>query len=1647
MRGQGKVSVAGGAGYTRSGSGSGGYISLHYTMKFGAIQFETTGGQVTIPGASGILYEASNGKRTVLVSGYSRTNIASTVIACDAGTSIEFSTISLTAKARLSIQICALVSKRVIFTDVINGDQQTELTIGDGQQVYVAYKGESSYDLSTSIHLLSGGLLQVPTKFSVMPFVKLFLGGQLVGGSYFTLQPNSQLTVRHPGFSSYVDLSISRFSFTQLVIEPRASVVKQGVNQVHFDVVDYELQYNGVFSSSIPLVVTRKNDVQSAAASLPRASCPHGHEIVDIASEKVYDPCGTGKLIYAPRNVSYQVNVTRYRNVSYIEIHSILNVTTNTTRNMTSIKYKMAPYLVEVTRYKIVYNITCNYDKFTLLVGQKCNLAPGKYKYKSLIIQQMAEIRFESNGTHENVLTVGDLTIRTDGKITVLPHSVPDSSLSATDAGGSYGGLGGAGASRSGFSSVTGSVMRPTSQGQSGGGGGSGQIGKGGGQLRLIIDSEMINDGYISVDGGDGIGGGSGGSLLVDGGTIKGRGIFSARGGAGRAGSGGGGGGGRIAIYSNNVETLFKGTYSVRGGSGYAKGQPGTVIFATTLGAPLTKLYLKEEGKIEMPSGLGSLFIDMITLGPSVELAIKNITLKTQSLVTSDDCFLDIHTGAAFIVNSTESHVMKCRLNVQQSGILSFAATMEIASSISNSDVISGQLTASTLTIYPGKTLDLIQKGWLRVNKLYLGRNSKLSMSIGSQVGNTSSNQINLEQLHLSMAATIYVSSSNLSLSSRILHMAQSARLTYPAELDLSISSNEITIENQASLTAIGSPATSVSLASSSASCGFGGSHGGQGGGDQNGKPYGGLVRPRSFGSSGGNLGGSVGSVGGGIITIDTKSLNLNGILSVSGSNSVGSHGGGSGGSLLITAETLTGHGTMSANGGDSLCGGGSGGRVALHVKYRTTFTGSISAYGGKGSHPGAAGTVFISEKVVGIDVNTTIIHNNGVKTASESNIAADGAVLSLQNLVISGQGKLSFSTHSSPGSKQLVIKFSKVSGDLSGLIRVIQNQAAYLQTSQAYSERPFMLPCSLSVGPNATLFLSSRLFVTNTINQPSLYIAGIVVGGENIIAGKQGEIVITRSGRIGIPTGQPQTYSFRTISVLNQGVIKFESSSQEIVEVNSESISVGYGGKLEGTNLRIKTPSLTVAYNGRITTDGKGYAAGSGPGAGNSVVSGGASGGSYGGFSGAGSGASATKVVYGSLFKASLYGSGGGNSGLSKGGSGGGTLTLQVTSLRLDGIISANGASGGSNAGAGSGGSIHVQSSKFAGLGILQVLGGQGLGKGGSGSGGRVSVVMDSEYSFSGIIDATGGVKLQGSSANGYSGSPGTVYIKDIYNTFFQREKLIIHNRLNLNYIVDTALNQTVASHKFDRLIVKGKVKLHVDKNSDVKKLESDDQSVLHVPDYVILTVEQMEAESSIHASFHVDKFGEIRLASKVTFLGLDNRLLGTLTGVFDFNIGETKTTTLSASGRTAHFKDGKYVLLSNRGEYKFIKVTLQNRAKLSFEDSSSRVIPISLASLEMHYGSILSAPRLLIDSGDITVHIGAKVDVSGTSKNSTAARIADGGNACGYGGGRDFLQNRTLSSVQPNLTGEAGGGNSMGGIVAVSLLFLISNDVRVHE
>ncbi len=187
------------------------------------------------------------------------------------------------------------------------------------------------------------------------------------------------------------------------------------------------------------------------------------------------------------------------------------------------------------------------------------------------------------------------------------------------------------------------------------------------------------------------------------------------------------------------------------------------------------------------------------------------------------------------------------------------------------------------------------------------------------------------------------------------------------------------------------------------------------------------------------------------------------------------------------------------------------------------------------------------------------------------------------------------------------------------------------------------------------------------------------------------------------------------------------------------------------------------VTSNSGINADGRGYANGTGPGAGASDVYYGGSGGGHGGAGGAiygnyyyGPGG----VIYGSIVQPGEPGSGGGTGnpyfGYHYGGYGGGVVHLIVGgSLQVDGAISVTGGAGhgAADQGGGAGGSIWIETQKFSGGGSLNADGGYG---GGGGGGGRIAIYSITD-NFSGVVSAVGG---SGGSSSRF-GNPGTIYRK----------------------------------------------------------------------------------------------------------------------------------------------------------------------------------------------------------------------------------------------------------------------------------------------
>jgi hypothetical protein len=254
----------------------------------------------------------------------------------------------------------------------------------------------------------------------------------------------------------------------------------------------------------------------------------------------------------------------------------------------------------------------------------------------------------------------------------------------------------------------------------------------------------------------------------------------------------------------------------------------------------------------------------------------------------------------------------------------------------------------------------------------------------------TSLNNINLSSSTVNITNTATLNASgNITLSSSVFHCTTFN--TASVSLELSSSSQVVThnFTTQATST-VEIDATSIVNANgggysgqaagtrnglgpgaglnpnNAAACG-GAGHGGSGGGISGvsgGVAYDSVTEPTLPGSSGCVSTTHPGGAGGGVVSITSAHLTLNGNISADGLAGVVDSGGGSGGSVLVQLTVFEGTGTISAQGGagpsaEAAGGAGGGGRVAVHAG-TSTFSVHLIAYGGAaGVESGGPGTVY----------------------------------------------------------------------------------------------------------------------------------------------------------------------------------------------------------------------------------------------------------------------------------------------------------------------------------------------------------------------------------------------------------------------------------------------------------------------------------------------------------------------------------------------------------------------------------------------------------------------------------------------------------------------------------------------------------------
>ena len=1622
VEGTGSFDVHGGDGGASSGGGgSGGIAAIYYQTSSLHFSYNVHGGGGKNIGASGFLYlkktESQMEHSELILEGRDVLAFNSpSLLICDPKLiDFSFDEVKLFKSSILTMISCKDGSPMTLITKKITGDKTAWLDIKANHDVYIGVTGvvQPTLELEFNAEIRDGGTLSVPPTFFITSDTQINLSGSLVGVSDLTITDKGRLVLKYPGHTGFrvtPQQGVSYVQFASVRIKDGGSITTSSPNKVELKSDLLQLDYGANLGSAIPVTTVERVE-HTAGSSLNRPDCPHGYEVVEVASKTLYNPCGVGKHIFNKRNESYLV----FKNVSV------------------AISPNETIYVIKnETRYNVTYYIACDYDDFKLLVGQSCSLQQGNYTYNSLEIQGGATMNIEPGIQRENTstLTVSKLIIYSSGSITAKTSNFDNVIPASSDNGGSYGGLGGGDTDSK---ALYGNISFPADYG-SVGGGSSQNRGGGGGVLTLKTD-ELINDGLVDASGGDGssgAGGGSGGSIQITTDFLKGSGTFRARGGNANFPAGGGGGG-RIGITVLQAQSQFRGLYDATGGDGHNAGSSGTVLIRDQRHGTSYKTLIFWNKVIgyppaQLPNSSSTYTYDEVRLENHGTFLATVPLLTVKSFVTDGTGKLSISNGSRVNVMNfpQSSRRFSCDLEVQSGGSLYIYSQPIFVGPSSPTVVIAGTLDAVKPVLGEGKVLKVASTGEVRSSNLRLRKGSIVQVDpYGIMKKTFSQLQFHLSSLRLDTNAQLIFAQENVTLKADTLHLSQGVTITSGSSMKrLNITANNMIIDNQAKITTdsggfLGGPGEAKS---SGSGCG----HGGEGGGVQGGASYGSVFEPQHYGS--GNS-----ARGGGVISLNIKEkLTLYGVISANGADD--STGGASGGSILLRAGTLSGHGVIASNGGEGLgsTAGGSGGRIAVYVTDKTPFTGTLTTYGGCGATCGAAGTIFIREYVVGLPLNSTIVDNGNRKTEANTIIMHEQKIsYTMRLLKLVNGARLKVATLPNV---QMKIAIQRLDGDGSGSLRVHRNQTLTLGAGKAVTSRPFMFPWAMIVDEGATLNLAPVLFITRTVVSPSLYLAGRLNGGQEVNVGQDASVVIAKTGIIGTHSNTPGVYSFRSLKVSSGGRITVETDkvANVPVEVRAISIDVAFGGVLEGRYLRVITPLLNVAFSGTLRADGLGNLPGIGFGAGSPSL---LTGGGYGGCGGGSTNESC--VVYGSLYKATEFGSGGGTSQQPDGnhGTAGGIIDVKATYLVLDGVISSNGQDGDSSStGGGSGGSVDISvTEKISGRGQIKAKGGDGVGQiTGAGGGGRISLLITGDDKFSGTFSSRGG------SSSAKSGSPGTVYI-EVGRTVLRVKKLFldnsgVHSTSPLPLFLKPS---SVASYNFQELRLNGKVMLHVEKNMQVDKLVTDSNSLIYIKDNVTFTAEPNSRYLQPYCSFIVEPDGEIRTPDEVMFLGSSNVFKGTLTGILDMIIGENRKVAISASARTARFIDGKYTFITNRGEYRFSSLRIKNGASFSFENARLKKVPLTVGRLEVNFGAVVQGSWLDIKASDVIIHSGATLDLSAQGYASEKGPGAGGqfqsvGTGAGYGG-YGGLSSGNLgtwygSALNPNDTGSGGGSSSYG-------------------
>ncbi|XP_033640829.1 uncharacterized protein LOC117301055 [Asterias rubens] len=858
--------------------------------------------------------------------------------------------------------------------------------------------------------------------------------------------------------------------------------------------------------------------------------------------------------------------------------------------------------------------------------------------------QRSGKVTVEGGGTIKgSVLDLRghSLVVDSGGVITAnamgLEEGAGAPSSDGLRAGAGYGGLGSKGSSDLSVGTVYGSLHRPIAFGSGGGVNGA----KGGGILRLTVDTTLEVEGVIQANGAPGTGtyngGASGGSIWITTREMEGEGQIQVIGGSGGS-SGGGGGGGRLAVYYRTMDWWF-GRLQAHGGTGYNRGPGGagtvyleilppalrnrTLIIDNLNQPPLVETITPEQ--YSQPS-LGSSrtwlldddldgaleFEHVRIVNQSHLVAETNLTqLRVGTFHSDHTSFLHIGNGQVFVASFADDAEFDVNVHVYEGGLLVLPPTFTC---YNVTIVVRGTISIHDLTIGQGCHLLLSQTGTSRL--LSDSLDTSLDLLEGSLAGHYRFDS-------LTIAADGEVASvddgddtlENFTLSVQRLKVEGGGHLHATR---MEINADILIVDDLGRVVADVHeiPCEEEDGAGKDPSGSYGGSgagHGGRGGRSthqpKTGAAYGHVLEPSHMGCKGG--GPKAGRGAGKMILNIAETLKIDGEIIADGESSTQyGNGGGSGGSIWIKTNLMQGYGRVSVNGGAGSVynsyqgGGGSAGRLAVYFAQNRTFSGSFEAHGGlsggEQAGVGGPGTMFFYH--TGYKHRTLIVNNIGRGPKEDENVISDYDDLSedesrawllpssgdhdlagdqqyyFEEFQLYGRAHLAILTD--PPHSNATIYFENMIGDRTGTLHIANNQSVDLY-------RPTIdLPFNVHVYEGGHLGLAPDTVVHGV----TIFLNGALSHINTLILHHGGRFWLNKDGHTGdLPSGH---YEFDSIHVQDEGYIHMISDPVQDLGMNLtvRSLQVDGGGLVECTHLYVRAEVITIDAGGRLSANGTGY-------------------------------------------------------------------------------------------------------------------------------------------------------------------------------------------------------------------------------------------------------------------------------------------------------------------------------------------------------------------------------------------------------------------------------------------------------------------------